>query len=262
MGMQFNLSSCKVSFSIAAAPILLSLLATGCSNNTVVPANSDSYGQMAMIPLSNPIPIKSLEVYDQKSGKRISSDILSMKSSDIRKRLTTYEAITTIQKRDVSGGLTYLGSGAKVGKGSYVITFDYVNSSTQEVVFDEAKRRVALGKIGVGVRITAEITTKTNDINISGLIPLGVAYQSNNISGGIYFKAFGLNNDKVPSLIPVDMQELNAAGLQKAFEAAATVRVLMSLDETSLEPYLIGVTGVGVSDAREALDAAKKKVGG
>ncbi|MDD0986615.1 hypothetical protein [Pseudomonas shahriarae] len=233
---------------------------TGCATATVATADIGVLDpQLPIIPLATPFPIRTIETLDKKTNKRIETDVLAMKSSEIRKRLTTYESFTTIQKRDTSGGLTYIGNSAKIGKGTYIITFDYVNSTVQEISFN-GRAKPALGQIGVGLRITAEVTTLTNDVEIGGLIPLGIAFNDRKVNGNLRFKAFGLSNDKVASLIPVDKQVLDISGIQKAFEAAATVRLLIGLDETTLEPHLIGVTGVSVSESQNALDAAKSKL--
>ena len=239
---------------------LYALWLTGCSSVVPGPAPDGAKldPQLAIIPLTTPVPIRTIETFDKKTNKRIDTDILTMKSSDIRKRLTNYETFTTIQKRDTSGGFTYVGNSVKAAKGTYRITFDYTNSRTQEIEFDGAKK--AYGQVGVGLRITAEVTTLTNDVDIGGLMPLGIAFKDNKVSGSLRFKAFGLSNDKVASLIPADVQGLDVSGIQKAFEAAATVRLLISLDETTLEPNLIGVTGVSVSESQNALEAAKSQL--
>lgn len=242
-----------------ASTTLLGLWLAGCATATVPVSNEAEIDpKLAMIPLATPVPIRTMEMLDTKTNKRIEKDILTIKSSDIRKRLTTYESFTTIQKRDTSGGLTYIGNSAKVSRGTYIITFDYVNYTVQEIAFNGAAKK-ALGQIGVGLKITAEVTTLTNDVDIGGLLPLGFAFKDNKVSGSLRFKAYGLSNDKVSSLIPVDKQVLDVSGIQKAFEAAATVRLLIGLDETNLEPNLIGVTGVSVSESQSALNAAKSK---
>jgi hypothetical protein len=250
----------KYSFLKLATVVSLGAWLAGCATSTIPTSDGAMIDpQLQIIPLSTPIPIRTIETLDKKTNKRVETDVLAMKSSEIRKRLTTYESFTTIQKRDTSGGLTYIGNSAKVGKGSYVITFDYVNSTIQEIAVT-GRAKPVLGQIGVGLRITADVTTLTNDVEIGALIPLGIAFKDNKVSGNLRFKAFGLSNDKVASLIPVDKQVLDISGIQKAFEAAATVRLLIGLDETILEPNLIGVTGVSVSESQNALDAAKSKL--
>ncbi|MDD2133454.1 hypothetical protein [Pseudomonas kurunegalensis] len=240
--------------------LLYSVILSGCMNMAATTPDAVPYGtQLPIIPLATPVPVRTIETFDKKTNKRVETDVLSMKSSEIRKRLTNYETFTTIQRRDLSGRLSYVGNSVKAAKGSYVITFDYVNSSTQEIVSDTLPGK-ALGQIGVGLRITAEITTFTNDVDIGGLMPIGIAFKDNKVSGSLRFKAFGLSNDKVATLIPADVQSLDVSGIQKAFEAAATVRLLISLDETNLEPNLIGVTGVAVNDSQRALDAARSQL--
>jgi len=255
MSKHFNYELVKI-----ASITLLGAWLTGCATATVPVTDGKTFDpQLKMIPLATPIPIRTIDTIDKKTNKRVEKDILTMTSSEIRKRLTTYESFTTIQKRDTSGGLTYIGNSAKVGKGTYIITFDYVNYTIQEVSFNGSAKK-ANGQIGVGLKITAEVTTFTNDVDIGGLLPLGIAFQDNKVSGNLRFKAYGLSNDKVASLIPADRQVLDVSGIQKAFEAAATVRLLISLDETNLEPNLIGVTGVSVSESESAVDAVKSKL--
>ncbi|NWA29212.1 hypothetical protein HX866_30435 [Pseudomonas gingeri] len=245
---------------LIVVPLLVSLMVGGCASvQGSAPEGAGYNVRLPIIPLDAPRPIKTIEVYDAKTKRRVEADVLSLKSSEIRGRLTTYESLTTVQKRDSSGGLTYLGSGAKVAKGTYIVTFDYVNSTVQDVEFNDGVDRRATGKIGVGLRITAEITTLSNDVDITGLLPIGLAFRDNKVSGSLRFNAFGLSNDKVASLVPATMQNVDFMGIQKAFEAAATVRLLIGLDETKLEPNLIGVSGVRVDDAKKALDAAKMK---
>ncbi|WP_284383589.1 hypothetical protein [Pseudomonas putida] len=243
-----------------APTFLIGILLSGCGTvSATAPSGAAYNSQLPIIPLATPVPIRTIETFDKKTNTRIETDVLAMKSAEIRKRLTNYETFTTIQKRDISGGLTYVGNSAKAAKGNYIITFDYVNSSTQEVKFNGSEGK-ALGQIGVGLRITAEVTTFTNDVDIGGLMPIGIAFKDNKVSGSLRFKAFGLSNDKVATLIPADVQSLDVSGIQKAFEAAATVRLLISLDETTLEPNLIGVTGVAINESQKALDAAKSQL--
>lgn len=243
-----------------ALTLVASIILSGCGTvSATVPSGSALDSQLPIVPLSTPIPVRTIETYDPKSKMRVETDILSMKSSEIRKRLTNYETFTTIQKRDLSGGLTYVGNSAKASKGTYIITFDYVNSTTQKITFNSSDNK-AFGQIGVGLRIIAEVTTFTNDVDIGGLMPIGMAFKDKKVSGSLRFKAFGLSNDKVATSIPADVQSLDVSGIQKAFEAAATVRLLISLDETTLEPYLIGVTGVAINDSKNALDAAKSQL--
>jgi hypothetical protein len=205
------------------------------------------------------MPIKTIEVYDTATQKRVEVDVLSLKSSDIRGRLTSTETFITVEKRDSSGALTYLGAGGKVSKGSYRVTFDYANYTNQNVSFSDGEKDGAIGRIGVGLRITADLETLAGSVDLSGLIPIGLAAQDQKLTGHLKFLVYGMSNDKV-SLAAPTQSILDVSSIQKAFESAAAVRILFGLEETKLEPYLIGVADIKPDDAKKAIEAAIKKL--
>lgn len=216
-------------------------------------------GKVQMIPTEVPMPIKTIEVYDSKLKKRVEADVLSLKSSEIRSRLTSTETFITVEKRDSSGALTYFGTGGKVSRGSYRVTFDYANYTNQNISFNDDKTKTVIGRIGVGLRITADLDTSANDVDLSGLIPIGLAAQDKKVTGRLSFLVYGISNDKV-SLATPSQSILDVGAIQKSFEAAAAVRILFGLDETQLEPYLIGVADINPTDAKKAIEAATNKL--
>ena len=211
-----------------------------------------------IIPTDIPTPIKTIEIYDAAKNKRVEADVLSLKSKEIRERLTSTETLVSIEKKDASGSLSYLGAGGKVAKGSYRVTFDYANYTTQNVTFN-ADKSAALGMIGVGLRITADLETTENGVDLGGLLPIGFAAQNSKVSGRLGFRVYGMSNDKVALAVPSNAI-LDVTSIQQSFESAAAVRVLFGLEDTKLEPYLIGVAGIQPLDAKNALEAATQKL--
>lgn len=212
-----------------------------------------------MIPLENPMPVRTIETYDPVLKKRVETDVLSLSSAEIRKRLTSTETIVTIEKRDKSGSLSYFGSGGKVSRGSYKVTFDYVNYTTQNLSFNGSGKTSALGRIGVGLRIIADLETSADGVDLSGLLPIGLAAQDEKVTGRLSFLVYGISNDKVAMSVP-SQSILDVSSIQKSFEAAAAVRVLFGLEETQLEPYLIGIADVAPSVAYDAMQAGTLKL--
>lgn len=212
--------------------------------------------KVQMIPMEIPMPVRTIEVYDEATKKRVEADVLSLKSSEIRGRLTSTETFITIEKRDTSGSLSYLGAGGKVSRGSYRVTFDYANYTNQNISFNDA---TAIGRIGVGLRITADLETSANNVDLSGLIPIGLAAQDGKVTGQLSFRVYGMSNDKI-SLSAPTQSILDVSAIQKSFEAAAAVRILFGLEETKLEPYLIGVADIKPADAKKAIEAASNKL--
>lgn len=210
-----------------------------------------------MIPNENPMAITTIEIWDPKQNRRIEADVLSLQPAVIRGRLTSTETLVSVEKRDTSGTFTYLGSGGKVAKGSYRVIFDYANYTNQSITFTDNNK--AIGKIGVGLRITAELETNENGVDLSGLIPIGLAAQDKKVSGQLRFHVYGMSNDKVGLAVPTQAI-LDVSAIQKSFEAAAAVRILFGLEDTKLEPYLIGVADISPADAKKALEAATQKL--
>jgi hypothetical protein len=245
--------------SILAAATIATL--SGCA--TVVEGDKamiagGTVAKAQMIPTEIPMPIKTIDVYDAVQKKRVEADVLSLKSKEIRDRLTSTETLISIEKKDASGSLSYLGAGGKVAKGSYRVTFDYANYTNQNITFD-ADKSTAIGRIGVGLRITADLDTSENGVDLGGLLPIGLAAQSNKVSGRLSFRVYGMSNDKVALAVPTNAI-LDVTSIQQSFESAATVRVLFGLEDTKLEPYLIGVADIKPVDAKRALEAATQQL--
>ncbi|MCF8070045.1 MAG: hypothetical protein K9L30_15800 [Desulfobacterales bacterium] len=241
--------------------IISLLLFSGCATvgGTRAIVEGGNISKAQMIPTEIPMPIKTIEIYDKTKNERIEADVLSLSSSEIRKRLTSTETFISVEKRDSSGSLTYMGAGGKVSRGTYRVTFDYVNYTNQSILFDDTTKESAIGRIGVGLRITAELVTTSNGVDLSGLIPIGLAAQDNKVSGHLKFKVYGISNDKVGLAVPTT-SILDVSSIQKSFEAASAVRILFGLDETTIEPYLIGVADIKPVDAERATEAAVKKL--
>jgi hypothetical protein len=228
-------------------------------NGTKAIVDGNFLSKAKMIPTEIPKPVKTIEVYDAEKKQRVEADVLSLKSSEIRGRLTSTETFITVEKRDSSGGLTYLGAGGKVAKGSYRVTFDYANYTNEDISFGGSDGNTAIGRIGVGLRITAVLDTLSGDVDLGGLLPIGLAAQDQKVRGHLAFLVYGMSNDKVSISAPTQ-SILDVSAIQKAFESAAAVRILFGLEETKLEPYLIGIADVKPADATKAIEAASKKL--
>lgn len=242
---------------IVIAPMITYL---GCASITVPKTavnGSIENSRARMIPAEIPMPITTIQIYDANQKKRVEEDVLSLKPAVIRSRLTSTETLVSVEKRDISGSFTYLGSGGKVAKGSYKVTFDYANYTNHIIIFNDNKQ--AIGRIGVGLRITALLETTENGVDLSGLIPIGLAAQDQKISGQLHFLVYGMSNDKVSLAVP-SQAILDVSAIQKSFEAAATVRILFGLEDTYLEPYLIGVADIAPADAKIAIEAATEQL--
>lgn len=216
-----------------------------------------SISESDMIPVKNPMAVQSIEIYDRAQKKRIDADVLSLTSKQIRSRLTSTRTFISVEQRDSSGEFSYIGAGGKVSKGTYRITFDYVNYMNKSI--ELSKSQSAIGRIGVGLRVTATLDSESKNVDVSGLLPIGLAAKDKKISGQIEYYVYGMSNDKISVAAP-SPKTLDLSSIQEAFEASAKTKVMFNLDETILEPYLIGLAKVKAKDAKKASEIATEKL--
>lgn len=238
--------------------IIISLTLTGCSSISNIDKKAIVTATKAeMIPVPNPIAVQTIEIYDKNQNKRIEADVLSLESSVIRKRLTSTRTFISVEKRDSNGSFSYIGAGGKVSKGTYRVTFDYTNYLNRPFNIDE--KTSAIARIGVGLRVTALLDTSSKSVDVSGLLPIGLAAKDNKVSGQIEYYVYGMSNDKISIAAP-SPKTLDLSSIQEAFEASAKTKVMFNLDETTLEPYLIGLAQVTNENASKAEEIAAKKL--
>src|SRR3546814_5033891 len=59
-------------------------------------------------------------------------------------------------------------------------------------------------KVGVGLRVIANIHTKKAGLNLNGLFPIGFNASTDALSGDLEVKTIGLNSDQISKLITTD----------------------------------------------------------
>lgn len=222
--------------------VILLLSGCGTMKNASIDAGVIPLPEDKIVPLQIPKPIRTLDIYDSQLGVRVDKDILSLTSKQIRERLTTTETVVTIEKYDGSISLGYLGANAKAAKGRYKITFDYVNSTIKDVSLNKNEADTIQGRIGVGLRITVDLTTTSNGLDLSSLLPIALAVKDEKATGTVRFLAYGLSNEKFSSLLTPTIATLSPDSIQKTIESIGAERIIFNLDETKLEPYLLGIS--------------------
>lgn len=227
-------SSLKVALWIGFC-VLAGCSATGISDVEMAGLTSPAG---AIVPVTTPRPVKTMQIYGGQAGGSQESEVWSLTSKQIRERLTTTDVIVSIEQYDNKGSFRYLGAESSAGKGRYKVIFDYGASRIENV--DAGGNRSVTGRIGVGFRITAELNTKASNLDLSGLMPIAFAVQNNKAFGKIHFQAYGMSHDKLPLVVP-HSGAIDSSSIQKALEAVGAVKTLIGLDETKLEPYLIGI---------------------
>lgn len=188
------------------------------------------------VPVAMPSKVDTVRMYDSGSKTFKEVPIAILTKDQIRNLLSNSSSKMTIEKKDASGRFNYIVLGSTLQKGEYKVTYDFTNSFNQQFELREGVE--TLGEFGVGVRLIAEVKTRSNAVDVNGLIPLIINAKNNKLSGSLKYNIYGIKHPKINTSVPAILN-LNEDSIQKAFDAIAIARVLVDLDETTLEPNLL-----------------------
>ncbi|WP_116790133.1 hypothetical protein [Flavobacterium psychrotrophum] len=222
------------------------------SCNSTLPATSGekvvAYGYQPL----DPLPV------DVKVGASI-VDPLS-KHNEILNALGDETMRLAIREIDGSGGATY--GPAKIGyKGhSYEVIMDYMKFQTYPKLFRYSKNNddvllfdlvenIPAGVtaingstplyVGIGLRLTVNITVNEGSIDLGNLFALGIAAQAKKVSGSLVVQSLGISGDKITGLIPMP-SEISPTSIQNAIMALATIKSKIYDTDTKITPRTIG----------------------
>ncbi len=157
----------------------------------------------------------------------------SMDVSAIRKALPNQTSTTIIKKEGKDGKITYLSSSVAAELGKYEVIIDYAKYRSEFV-------EGGFGKIGVGLRIRANIETLKSAVNLNGLFALGVAASQEQVRGTITVDVIGIDSPGVNSLLPISLK-LDETSIQTSLQALASIQTKIYDDKVTLTPQLLAI---------------------
>lgn len=214
--------------------IIISTFLTGCTSFILQPnetGDTCQSGQTTFIDYRpiDPIPIKYFPTAQGQIGKLgFPSDARA-----IRETLPNQTSTTIIRKVNADGKVSYLSSFISAEVGKYEVIIDYAKFRT-EMVNEE------YGKVGVGVRIRANIETLKKGVNLNGLIALGVAANQELVRGTISVDVIGIDSPGVNSLLPISLK-LDETSIQTALQSLSSIQTKIYDQDVKLTPQLLAV---------------------
>ena len=151
---------------------------------------------------------------------------------------------TTIQRFNTDQTVSYLYSGRSVSKGTYRLIIDYNKYIIQSIDNETTDNCVGYAKIGVGLRIIANINTLKNNIDISSLVALGKAASDGSISGSVGYEILGVESKEITAIIPIN-SEITSSVNQVFLQAIGVVKGKIYDMNTRLYPQVIAVKHTG-----------------
>lgn len=241
-----------------STPALIVMVATGCASTSpemysegkvVSPKNYQEF-----IPI-DPMPSPFFTTYDS-SEQPTTARWESLSSEQVSLRLPNQTATIIVQKLDNSGSVKYLTAALTREAGSYRATLDYVKYLVEEVTDDTGEHVLGHYRVGVGLRIKADVKTTKEGIDLGSLFAIGLAAQQGDLRGQVSVDTIGLDSPVITQLFPLPSQ-IDETSIQKSLEALAAIKSKLSDKDTHLTPQIVAIK---ISDPKLTISTAKAKL--
>lgn len=193
------------------------------------------------------VPISPLDfeqnvvIYNNVNDKfdTLSIKKLAKNRSEMLSFLPNETVYSTLEKKNASGEISYGPASVTAEKGSYVITLDYGKFTTLKYTGNNGQC-AGYTKVGVGMRITAKITTFESNVNVSSLVGLSLAAKSGKLVGQLSIEIIGMESKQITDLVvlPVDISE---ASIQAALQSLSAIKSKIYDEKTNLYPQIIAI---------------------
>ncbi len=185
-----------------------------------------------------------LITYYDGNGAEVTKSWTQLNNSQTMNILSNTRAEITVGKFDAQGNLTYLVAKAAAKVGTYRVVMDYCNYVTQNVTDATStttpKAILGQGRVGVGLRLTADILTTSADVNLGSLLALGIAASTGRVRGTMTVESIGIRvpGNAGPILSNTTIDE---SSIQKTLESIAVIQSKIADTSTVLDPQVLAV---------------------
>ena len=231
-------------FKKLALTSLLSVVALSCASQPLDPGirgeilGTGGFNFSRFIPIV-PYPATG-DVEIARAGAIVSVDIRLLTRTELETYLADTVSTVSVTKTDSGGSLSYLAGSVTTGKGSYRAIMDFSNFVSEEL--DDADgNRIGRARVGVGLRLIAEIKTKKSGIDLGSILKIGLAAERNELSGSLEVRVSGIRSTEINNLLPGILPAIDEGSIQAALEAMAAVKAKMYEADTTLSPRVLAV---------------------
>ena len=152
---------------------------------------------------------------------------------------SSYRVILDYINADVANfRFHYVGSNILEGATPAAVTL--VDQATTSTAASDQGEIVIPVYVGVGLRLTADVTVHKGSVNLSSLGALSAAAEAKQITGSLVVQTMGVTGPKIQSALPLP-SELNATTIQNAIVSVGAIKALMGEQGTLLRPRVLGI---------------------
>ena len=164
-----------------------------------------------------------------------------------------------IGQLDASGNISYGVAKAGYQGNRYTVVLDYTKTDTRSLSATDTQGTGTSGAdsiagrqvptyVGIGLRLSANLTVNSGTVDLANLIAIGAAAQAKQLSGTLVIQTMGISGESVASAIPIP-SEISESSIQNALVAIGTIKSKIYDDRTSISPRIIGIYNIFGSDA-------------
>jgi hypothetical protein len=221
---------------------LISILLNSCTSVPIDDFNSSIIGNNGykdFVPI-DPLPSNIVTFNDPTTGDEITRAWAMLSNTRILELLGALHSDISVGKYDVNGSLTYLVGKATTSVGNYRVIFDYIQYKPEKVFDPTTKKELGYGRIGIGMRMTADIKTFSANVDLSSLFALGIAAATNKLTGKLSVDIYGISSKDVQQLF-ITSTSIDETSIQKTLESMAVIKSKVYDSATKLTPYILAV---------------------
>ena len=226
------------------AVVVASFLLAGCASRVSQPQGAALIDQVSLSPGQylgyqpvDPVPVTWVERYDKTKGQFVRCAWESLASAEKLALLPNQSAQVSVLRTEDNGELKFMTAAVSGSVGSYTVIMDYMKYRVDDVYDDSGLQPLGNGKIGVGLRIKAEVVTADASVNLGSLFALGLAAKANQLQGNISVDVIGIDSQDVTDLLPLSAN-IDQSSIQGSLQALASIKAKM-WDETTVTPQVI-----------------------
>lgn len=197
--------------------------------------------QITSYKVVDPYYVESVTLYDPKIKKIADVNWGDLNNTQIREALPLQSAQVTLIQNDTNTGMQYLTGSISNKKGNYTVIMDYMKYRVEPVYGKTFGKYLGNAKIGVGLRIKANIDTMDSDLNLGSLLAIGIQASKGDLKGSISIEVIGIDSSDVTNLIPLTA-EIDQTSIQSALQALASIKTKIYDNNSIITPHLVAIS--------------------
>lgn len=235
--------------------VLLPLLLVGCSTMQTKTVTPDPVIHPLAVPIPQSYMMKSLTEWvimdpplrspkitfsDKTTGEDVEKAWAQLKNEEIINLLSNTRSEISIIKLNGNGTFSSIVANATAGIGDYKVIMDYTPYIVEDAINPETGEKIGDARVGLGLRLTANITTYEAGVNVGSLMSLGIAAKLNQLQGTMHVDTIGIRLKNNSGMILLNTA-IDETSILKTLEAMAIIQSKIADADTHLDPQVIWV---------------------